>query len=109
MGIIGALVATGHGHDLAELAGLGVLLHSDAGSRVTHASAMPAEVSAAVVALRDRRRSDAVTQVPASEARGAFMLAHSEPTGQPGTPLRRASHTPAVDASHAPRLNEDVE
>lgn len=55
-GILGALLATTHGTDidLADLAGLAVLMHARAGAHATHASHLPAALEADVLAVLDQ-------------------------------------------------------
>lgn len=55
-GILGTLLATTHGTDidLADLAGLAVLMHARAGAHATHASHLPAALEADVLAVLDQ-------------------------------------------------------
>ncbi len=55
-GILGALLATTAGTDvdLADLAGLAVLMHARAGAHATHASHLPATLEADVLAVLDQ-------------------------------------------------------
>ncbi|MCT1690112.1 NAD(P)H-hydrate dehydratase [Brevibacterium sp. p3-SID960] len=55
-GILGALLATTAGTDidLADLAGLAVLMHARAGAHATHASHLPAALEADVLAVLDQ-------------------------------------------------------
>lgn len=55
-GILGALLATTAGTDidLADLAGLAVLMHARAGAHATHASHLPAALEAGVLAVLDQ-------------------------------------------------------